>query len=199
MKQQFFDDFDEYEDFGNKHSGKKGKQKRREKANKRGGERRMTREEAADEWSRLFGCCENIEDIQLTPKRAQSVSKPQYTPPAQERAERLPIKPRAESASQDNRPTFGRVSPPASPPTITGEHVRTIRGNIIDFERLAGIEKVENEHNGQQTYGIKFLFAGNQNKFRVAWFNQNMRERDAVYNREFAYWHQIQTEQGDKV
>ena len=199
MKQQFFDDFDEYEDFGSRHSGKKGKQKRREKANKRGGERRMTREEAADEWSRLFGCCENIEDIQLTPKRTTPSLKPQYTPPTKERPERSLVKPRTESTSVDSRPAFGRTTTPFSAPTITGEHVRTIRGNIIDFERLAGMEKVENEYNGQQTYGIKFLFAGNQNKFRVAWFNQNMRERDAVYNREFAYWHQIQTEQGDKA
>lgn len=69
-----------------------------------------------------------------------------------------------------------------------GPNTHTIKNNIIDFDRVASIEKVESEHNGIQTYGIKFVFTGKRASFRVAWFNCNSRERDSVYNTEYAFW-----------
>lgn len=71
---------------------------------------------------------------------------------------------------------------------VPGPNTHTVKNNVIDFDRVASIEKVESEHNGIQTYGIKFTFTGKRSTFRIAWFNRNSRERDSVYNAEYAFW-----------
>lgn len=72
-----------------------------------------------------------------------------------------------------------------------GPNIHTIKNNIIDFDRVVSIEKVEGEYNGKMTYGIKFIFTGKKGSFRVAWFNKNVKERDSVYDTEVAFWQSL--------
>ena len=74
------------------------------------------------------------------------------------------------------------------PAPTFGVNSHEVKGNMIDFDRVENIEKVENEHNGHLTYGVKFLFTGKKGSSRVVWFNQNVRERDAIYNKEYGFW-----------
>lgn len=72
-----------------------------------------------------------------------------------------------------------------------GPNTHIIKNNTIDFDRVADIQKIENEYNGKITYGIKFIFTGKKGSSRVAWFNKNQRERDSVYEKEYAFWQSI--------
>lgn len=74
---------------------------------------------------------------------------------------------------------------------IPGPNSHEIKGNMIDFDRVADIQKIENEYNGRNTYGIKFLFMGKKGLSRVIWFNQNIRERDRIFEEETSYWSSI--------
>lgn len=71
---------------------------------------------------------------------------------------------------------------------IAGPNTHNIKGNFVDFDRLANMEKIEADYNGRRTYGIKFIFTGTKGLSRTAWFSTNFRERDSVYNTEFAFW-----------
>lgn len=74
------------------------------------------------------------------------------------------------------------------PAIIQGEHCQQVQGYTIDFDRLADIQTIEQEHNGYVTYGIKFLFAGKKGLYRIAWFNRNERLRNAIYEEKIRYW-----------
>lgn len=69
-----------------------------------------------------------------------------------------------------------------------GPNTREIKGNKIDFDRVDKIEKIENDFNGKKTFGIKFSFSGKKGLSKTVWFNQNVRERDSIYNTEYAFW-----------
>ena len=173
MRYNTFDDFDSEEYYGGFQKTHKNKPPR-EKENKRGGcgKKRRREREVRRDLGEAYGEEENIEDLYeyVQPHEPESVS-------AQE-----PIAP------QESPSTAAKT-----PPNFTaGPNTHTIRGNVIDYDRVASMEKVEGEYNGKITYGIKFLFLGKKGSFRVAWFNQNMRERDNVFNNEFAFWHKIQ-------
>lgn len=71
------------------------------------------------------------------------------------------------------------------------EHNITIQNVVIDFDRLANIEPVETEYEGKKTYGIKFVFAGRKQLFRIIWFNINKKERDQLYEEKYAYWRSL--------
>ena len=71
---------------------------------------------------------------------------------------------------------------------VFGPNTHVIKGNQIDFDRVVSIEKVENTHNDRLTFGIKFTFVGKKGASRIAWFNQNVRERDAAFEAEYAFW-----------
>lgn len=71
---------------------------------------------------------------------------------------------------------------------VYGVNSHEVKGNMIDFDRVDNIEKVENTYNGKQTFGIKFLFTGKKGLYKTIWFNQNVRERDSVFNKEFGFW-----------
>ena len=71
---------------------------------------------------------------------------------------------------------------------VYGVNSHEVKGNMIDFDRVDNIEKVENTYNGRQTFGIKFLFTGKKGLYKTIWFNQNVRERDSVFNKEFGFW-----------
>ncbi len=77
---------------------------------------------------------------------------------------------------------------PSVPKFTFGPNSHEVKGNMIDFDRVVDIQKTEAEHNGHNTFGIKFLFAGKKGLYRIAWFNWNVKERDKVYDTEYAYW-----------
>lgn len=58
----------------------------------------------------------------------------------------------------------------------------------IDFDRVFNMEKIDSEFKGKQTYGIKFIFKGKNANSRVIWYNQRMKERDMVFDREYQFW-----------
>lgn len=75
------------------------------------------------------------------------------------------------------------------------ETTHIIKGNQINFDRVIDVVKVENEHEGKHTFGIKFIFRGSSEKrelARIAWFNINQKERDRVFVAETNFWHSLQ-------
>ena len=75
------------------------------------------------------------------------------------------------------------------------ETTHIIKGNQINFDRVIDVVKVENEHEGKRTFGIKFIFRGSSEKrelARIAWFNINQKERDRVFVAETNFWHSLQ-------
>ena len=73
-------------------------------------------------------------------------------------------------------------------PIILGENTKDVKNNKIDFDRLAGIEKVDGEYKGNQTFGIKFIFTGTKGLFRIAWYGRNMFERDHAFQEYYNFW-----------
>lgn len=77
------------------------------------------------------------------------------------------------------------------PQFTLGPNTHIIKGNNIDFDRVVGIEKVENEFNGKLTYGIKFNFLSKKGSSRTVWFNKNIQERNTVYTKEYNFWQSL--------
>lgn len=75
-----------------------------------------------------------------------------------------------------------------SPPVSGSKRIRVIKGNSIDLNKVFDIEKIEREHNGKITYGIKFIFKGKNKYYRIVWFNENIKQRDKVYEQEKQIW-----------
>ena len=75
-----------------------------------------------------------------------------------------------------------------SPPVSGSKRIRIIKGNSIDLNKVFDIEKIEREHNGKTTYGIKFIFKGKNKYYRIVWFNENIKQRDKVYEQEKQIW-----------
>ena len=74
-------------------------------------------------------------------------------------------------------------------PSVSGsKRIRVIKGNSIDLNKVFDIEKIEREHNGKTTYGIKFIFKGKNKYYRIVWFNENDRQRDKTYEQEVKIW-----------
>lgn len=84
-------------------------------------------------------------------------------------------------------------------PLVLGVNTHEIRNVKIDFDRVDDILKINSEHNGHMTYGIKFLFSGNKGLNRVIWFNQNQKDRDTCYNTEYKFWLTIKAKNNKKV
>ena len=105
----------------------------------------------------------------------------------------IPSPPKVNYAPQPKKTIT--APPPAPVPSITEdptkEHVQTIRGFAIDFDNVADIQKVDQEHNEKMTYGIKFLFTGKKGLFKIIWFNDNQKARDSVFSSKFRYWTSI--------
>lgn len=75
-----------------------------------------------------------------------------------------------------------------SSPASGSKRIRVIKGNSIDLNKVFDIEKIEREHNGKTTYGIKFIFKGKNKYYRIVWFNENERQRDKTYEQEVNIW-----------
>lgn len=75
---------------------------------------------------------------------------------------------------------------------IPGPNSHVIKGVTIDYDRVADMEKVENEFNDKTTYGIKFTFKGNKGSSRTIWYNEKLKWRDSDFNKEYVYWNQLQ-------
>ena len=81
---------------------------------------------------------------------------------------------------------------PSPTPSFTfGPNTHEIKTVKIDFDRVANIELVEGEHNGYQTFGIKFYFMGNKGLYRIIWFGRNLFDRDRVYAIEYKFWRSL--------
>lgn len=118
----------------------------------------------------------------------------------------------AEAEPQNNEPevqaTPIKIDPPknvapatkvAATPTRNlpepNETTHIIKGNQINFDRVIDVVKVESDHEGKRTFGIKFIFRGSSEKrelARIAWFNINQKERDRVFIIETNFWHSLQ-------
>ncbi len=98
----------------------------------------------------------------------------------------------AENAGEPSSPAAAAMDAPVQKFTF-GPNSHEVKGSMIDFDRVIDIQKIEAEHNGHNTYGIKFLFAGKKGLFRIAWFNWNEKERDRVYEAEKAYWTSLES------
>lgn len=182
MRHKTFDDFDDeyYGGFCKTYKHKPF----REKENKRGGQSRKRKRR--DDWADSYFDDNEYGSEELLYEEfvAKTVDEP--APVVDKPASRPATPPPAKSSP--STPTANRA-----PFTASGPNVHTIRGNVVDYDGVIGIEKVEGEYNNKTTYGIKFLFAGKKGSFRIAWFNQNMRERDGVFNSEFAFWHKLKS------
>jgi len=75
---------------------------------------------------------------------------------------------------------------------VPGPNSHVIKGVIIDYDRVADMEKVDNQFNNKMTYGIKFTFKGNKGSTRTIWYNEKLKWRDSDFNKEYVYWVQIQ-------
>ena len=94
-----------------------------------------------------------------------------------------------------NEPEHNEEKKP--PRDFSGANVHTIKNVQINFDGVADMQKIQNTYNNKDTYGIKFLFKSKNNTFRIIWFNQNIRERDSVYNTEFAFWKKIESQKNN--
>ncbi len=71
---------------------------------------------------------------------------------------------------------------------IPGPNSHTIKGIIIDYDRVADMSKIEKEFNGKNTYGITFTFKGNRGSTRTIWYNDKLKWRDSDFDKEYVYW-----------
>ena len=74
---------------------------------------------------------------------------------------------------------------------ITFPTTQTIKGNVINLNYVESIEKIDKEHNGNITYGVKFNFTGKKKFYRIVWFNTNVTQRDIVYDKQTKYLNQL--------
>lgn len=161
---------DEYEDWYDQPQGKKITKMKKSNEDVKKKEKKTRRVTKQDLWDEYLEN-EQEEDfgknmMKEIKKTSPSIEKPKYD------------KPKTQNQSQTQEKKF----------TPRGVNVHTIKNVQIDFDGVADIQKIESVYNNKNTYGIKFIFKSKNNTFRVIWFNQNMRERDSVYNTEFAYW-----------
>ena len=101
-----------------------------------------------------------------------------------------PVNETKKSRNEVQKPIISPKPAQDSPkqPIILGENTKDIKGNKIDFDRLANIEKIDGEYKGNQTFGIKFFFKGNKGLFRIVWYNRNMYERDHAFQEYYNFW-----------
>ena len=117
----------------------------------------------------------------VKPKTSYEITKGGPKPASTQPQPQKPRAPREETQEKDK-------SKSSTLPFAPGPNTKIICGNTIDFDRVAAIDKVENEFNGRQTYGIKFTFRGQKGAYRIAWYNCQRKERDRVFEEETAYW-----------
>lgn len=78
-------------------------------------------------------------------------------------------------------------------PTFTfGPNTHEIKSIKIDFDRVVGMERVQGEFKGNETFGIVFRFKGSAGSSRTIWFGRNIYERDAVFVSESRFWASLQ-------
>ena len=170
---------------------------------KRDVERRKSRHDkvrSLDDWDELYqdlsalGWPEETKDS--TPESIPEPPKPvapSIPKQAEKKSDAKPAQPVVPpTTGEPTRGDFFGAPRPVEPPT--GANTHTIKGNIINFDRVINMIKVENERDGRLTYGIKFVFQSsnaNRELSRIAWFNINMRERDRVFDEKQEFWNSI--------
>ena len=184
-----FDDYDEYEEMYDDLLEEKRNSKLHAKGGKKGktkgkGHQSVHNKKAEMHQEFLDSFEENWEDF------------PKFIQPKPLEENKRNDKPKYQQKTDQNICQFPKKVPGTfqenKPAPAFGVNSHEVKGNMIDFDRVENIEKIENTYNGRQTYGIKFLFTGKKGLFKTIWFNQNARERDSVFNREFGFWKNLQ-------
>lgn len=173
MKDYLEDEYDIYEEEYGVGGFLKNKSHKRIEKNGKRGKGHQKRKKESEYWDEMIEKEDSEDNFNWNSNKYED-----QKPIVEEKPEEKPIIKQPESGT----PAVGtKIFTP-------GPNTHTIKGNIIDFDRVANVEKVENERNGRLTYGIKFLFQGKKGSFRIAWFNQNIKERDRVFENEYNFW-----------
>lgn len=174
MSRKLFNEWDEYDDFadggGYTKLSKSNKRRQHELENVRRPKRGHHKSPSLD-W-------EIIED---------TVPEPEERLSARVQIEELPAP--APVVFAPDATSFG------VPKGLVDMNTRIVKGNEINYDRVIDMCKVENDHNGRMTYGIKFIFHGTNAQrelSRIAWFNVNQMERDRLYIQEQKFWQSLQ-------
>ena len=115
-----------------------------------------------------------------------------------EQATRIEAQKQKNKAFQQRPPKDATQAPQAHPytaeprtpkgPFVYGPNTHEIKSVKIDFDRVIGMERVQGEFKGNETFGIVFRFKGSAGSSRTIWFGRNVYERDAVFTAEGRFW-----------
>lgn len=186
MKKQHWEDYEDFQDDEGARGGFIKSKSRDSRQRDREKERRRIARSANTFRDRDWQDFDN-EDLEMCREEVSTWEKQyvttQSTPPPKA-VHKQPAPQRAPQSQPVAEPQQAR----AFSGIVFGPNTHVIKGNQIDFDRVVSIEKVENTHNDRLTFGIKFTFVGKKGASRIAWFNQNVRERDAAFEAEYAFW-----------
>lgn len=174
-----WDDFEDLEEGGYTKLSKSNKRRQHELENVRRPKRGHRRGPSLD-WEILDDPIPEPIESPVTPVESPAEPPPSVTPPA--------------VVFDPDATTFG------TPKGLTDMNTRVVKGNEINYDRVVDMCKVENDHNGRLTYGIKFTFFGTtaqRELSRIAWFNINQTERDRLYTQERKFWQSLQGDRKD--
>lgn len=162
---------DEYEDLYDQPRCKKITKQRRNESEEKKKEKKARHQSRQDLWDEFLD--QDAEDFESSMmKEVKQLKKPV---------------PQENSYQEKNRSYGAQKSQNDKNGTVNADFTHTIKNVQIDFKGVLEMQKVQNNYNGKETYGIKFLFKSKNNTYRIIWFNQNVRERDAVFNTEFGF------------
>lgn len=180
-----YDEFDDYEGEGGfeKFTNRKGSKKKYKGHQSRHGK--------DDLWAQAMQEDESYATMHSTPKVT-----PHYTKNAQPQRNFVPPINHMVVEEGPNKVPY----PNSNKPYVKHEHVfgpntHTIKGVKIDMDGVKGIERFERPYEGKTSYGIKFIFKGFKESYRIIWFKNNELERDRVYANELSFWTKLQNKQ----
>jgi len=175
-----WDDYDEFEDTGGYTKLSKSDKRRQHELENVRRPKRGHRHSPTLDWEILDDPIPEPIESPVTPVESPAEPPPSVTPPA--------------VVFDPDATTFG------TPKGLTDMNTRVVKGNEINYDRVVDMCKVENDHNGRLTYGIKFTFFGTtaqRELSRIAWFNINQAERDRLYTQERKFWQSLQGDRKD--
>ena len=108
----------------------------------------------------------------------RQATQPQRAPQARPYTAQAPV---SQNAQVQPKPAF-----------TFGPNTHEIKTIKIDFDRVIGMERVQGEFKGNETFGIVFRFRGSAGSSRTIWFGRNVYERDAVFTAEGRFWASLQ-------
>lgn len=167
--------YDEYEDWDNQPQIKKITKTKKNHDDFKKKEKKVRHQSKQDLWDEFLD--QDTEDFESTMMKEVKQLKKSV--------------PQENSQQEKNRSYGTQNSQKSKNGIVNADFTHVIKNVQIDFSGVLDMQKIQNNHNGKDTYGIKFLFKSKNNTFKIIWFNQNIRERDAVFNSEFAFWRNL--------